>query len=384
MRLKSITYAEHEGGPQEWLLENLTLASRNLIVGKNATGKSRALNVIQGLARHLTGVLAPTLSGRWDCTFSHADHIFRYEVAMEDDEVSREKFTRDKDVLLDRGEDGEGTIWMEELDGGKELRFQTPQPQLAALARRDKIQHKFLEPLFEWASSVRHVAFGSAMGKPNLAIFVPLAGAKPDDRETNSVAAMFRQGEKEFGKGFVEALMKDMAAIDYVVSEVGVQTPISIRFQGGIPTALPVGLYVKETDLPGITDQVSMSQGMFRAITLLVYMNYFALKKSAGCLLIDDIGEGLDFDRSCRLIDLLREKAESTKIQVVFATNDRFVMNRVPLEEWSVLQRRRNRVTVLNYANSKELFEEFKFTGLSNFSFLEMDFASQPTEKAKH
>jgi hypothetical protein len=58
-------------------------------------------------------------------------------------------------------------------------------------------------------------------------------------------------------------------------------------------------------------------------------------------------------------------------------------MNRIPLEEWSVLQRCGSTVRVLNYENSRDLFEEFKFTGLSNFSFLEMDFASgQPVEES--
>jgi len=59
------------------------------------------------------------------------------------------------------------------------------------------------------------------------------------------------------------------------------------------------------------------------------------------------------------------------------STNDRFVMNNVPLEEWCVLQRRGSVVRVLNYTNSKELFDEFKFTGLSNFDFLAMDFANE-------
>lgn len=60
------------------------------------------------------------------------------------------------------------------------------------------------------------------------------------------------------------------------------------------------------------------------------------------------------------------------------ATNSKFVMNRVPLEEWSVLQRRGSQVKVLNHHNSAALFDEFRFTGLSNFSFFEMDFANAP------
>jgi hypothetical protein len=110
------------------------------------------------------------------------------------------------------------------------------------------------------------------------------------------------------------------------------------------------------------------------------------MAKKSTCILIDDIGEGLDFDRSCRLIDLLRKKAKESNIQLILSTNDRFVMNRVPLEEWSVLQRRGSHVRVRNYENSRELFEEFKFTGLSNFSLLEMDFLNGQTtvEAARH
>lgn len=107
------------------------------------------------------------------------------------------------------------------------------------------------------------------------------------------------------------------------------------------------------------------------------------MTRRSTCIIVDDIEEGLDFDRSCRLIDLLREKAHASRIQLILSTNDRFVMNRVPLEEWSVLVRERNHVRVLNHGNSKELFEEFKFTGLSNFSFLEMDFASGPPAEEK-
>jgi hypothetical protein len=167
-----------------------------------------------------------------------------------------------------------------------------------------------------------------------------------------------------------------MRQLDYYVEELGVKPPVSIRVSG-LPGEL-VGLYVKEKDLPGITDQHSMSQGMFRALSLLIQVNYSRMTGKSTCILIDDIGEGLDFDRSCRLIELLREKARTSNIQLVLSTNDRFVMNHVPLEEWSVVQRKGNHVRVLNFENSRELFEEFKFTGLSNFSFLEMDFASGP------
>ena len=95
------------------------------------------------------------------------------------------------------------------------------------------------------------------------------------------------------------------------------------------------------------------------------------------CILIDDIGEGLDFDRSCALIELLMKKATHSQVQLVMSTNDRFVMNKVPLEAWSVLQREGGTVRVRNYQNSRAIFDDFKFTGLSNFDFLATDFINE-------
>ena len=58
-------------------------------------------------------------------------------------------------------------------------------------------------------------------------------------------------------------------------------------------------------------------------------------------------------------------------------TNDRFVMNAVPLEAWSVLQRTGGKVVVRNYANSKSHFDKFKFIGLNNFDFLRYDLLNE-------
>ena len=82
----------------------------------------------------------------------------------------------------------------------------------------------------------------------------------------------------------------------------------------------------------------------------------------------------MDFERSCSLIDLLLKKVEGQDIQLVMATNDRFVMNNVPLEMWTVLHREGFRCKVINIHNSKEKFEKFRFTGLNNFDFFATDY----------
>lgn len=378
MRLKSIEFVENEGTAQEWKIEGLTLGAKNLIVGRNASGKTRTLNIISALANELAGSRqpSPTLTCKYDCHFDDNGRDFRYELSFKAGQVSSEKLTIDGIVKLNRGIGGEGTIYAEEIDGGKDVRFQSPPREIAVASRRDLIQHKFLEPLYAWGSSLLHYYFGTPLGKDTFAVIVPQAAIKVNEKDPNAVVGLFRQAEKEFHEQFTQAVIDDLAIVDYRVNSVKVGAPLSLNVIGA-PGEL-VGINVKEIDLPGITDQHSMSQGMFRVLSLLISINYFQLKHTATCILIDDVGEGLDFNRSCRLIDLLRRKAETTDIQIILTTNDRFVMNQVPLEEWSVLQRKGNHVQVRNYSNARKIFEDFKFTGLSNFSFLELDFINEP------
>ena len=369
MRLVSMNYSQHKGQPQEWSLNGLTLDAKNLLIGKNASGKSRTLSVINSLAKNLLGITQPTFSGSYDCDFQHENKVYKYILNFEDQEVILEKIFVDNKLLLDRGPGGIGRIYAEKI--GDDIDFQVPTNRLAAVARRDAIQHGFIEPLYTWASTLRYYPFGTRLGQDGFIIIVP-NGPKVDDRDHNAVVAIFREGVKEFGESFTNSIIKNLETIDYHVEEVNIGSQISILFSGS--PSEPVGLYVKENDLPGITDQYSMSQGMFRVLSLLIQVNYFELKNTATTILIDDIGEGLDFDRSCRLIELLRCKADNSKLQIILSTNDKFIMNSVPLNEWSILQRTGNHVEVRNYQNSKERFDEFKFTGLSNFSFLEFDY----------
>ena len=378
MRLKSVKFTEFEDETQEWVLDELSLGANNLIVGKNASGKSRTLNVISALARHLAGLQPPGFSAKYDVTFEHNNEVLRYELKIKQEEVLEEKFTVDGRVLLERGERGIGEIWTQKESGGSLQKFQTPPGVFAAVARRDSIQHPFFEPLYDWGSSLRHYQFGTPMGKQHYAVLTDKGNNQPDGRNPNEVVGIYRQAVKEFGSEFEQSVIEDMVFLGYEIESIQTDQPISIQLEtSGSPLDL-ISLNVKEKSLKGVTDQNSMSQGMFRALSILVQVTYSQMAKKAGCILIDDIGEGLDFDRSCRLINILRAKANKSSVQLILSTNDRFVMNEVPLKEWSVLQRESSHVRVRNYENSREIFEDFRFTGLSNFSFLEMDFINEP------
>lgn len=375
MKLSTFEYSELEGTPQAWKLDNCTFAQKNLLVGKNASGKSRTLRVIFSLAQHLAGLQPPRMSGTYNCTLHDDQKEYSYHCIFEKGNVTAEILRIDSKIFLERGLGGIGKIWAEKIDNGKHVDFQTPPSELAAVARRDTIQHAFLEPLHRWASAVRYFQFGSNLGKENFARFGP-GGMTVDERDQAAVVPLFRNAERDFGEDFTKLMIADMAEVDYHLESISIAPPISIGTLLGFDQV--VGLMVKEKDLQGATDQLSMSQGMYRVLSLLINVNFFQLKNSGSCILVDDIGEGLDFDRSCRLIGLLRRKAEESKVQIVIATNDRFVMNEVPLDEWSIVQRKGSHVSLRNIQNSREIFENFKFTGLSNFSFLELDVINEP------
>lgn len=372
MKLKSLKYSQHKDKPNQWSVKGCTFEDIQLIVGKNATGKTRLLNVINGLAKILSryGKL-PFLSGDYNVQFDkkgkHIEYVLRYEGGK----VSFEKLTVNNDVVLKRHRSGKGKIRSIKLK--KELEFQIPKDEVAVFAKRDSVQHPFLDDLYSWADSLIHFAFSSDLGKPLLLSSEEALRdmGEIDPKDTMAVLRKFKNGEDKFGNKFISSILCDMASIGYDIDDIDIRPPISVKFKG-LPA--PIGFLVKETDLTGPTDQNEMSQGMFRAFSLIVQTNYSQFARIPSCILIDDIGEGLDFERSISLINLITGKVQNTLTQLIMATNDRFVMNAVPLKYWSIIHRSGNTSQMFNRRNLSKIFNEFELTGLNNFDFFSSEY----------
>lgn len=380
MHLKSFRYAQYENSPKQWTLDELDLQPVNLIVGTNASGKTRTLNVINALSKIISG-RQPTLvlSGNYKAKFLHENEPWQYSLHFEQNEVVTEELVRGNTTLLSRRAGGFGNIFAEKM--GTTIEFQTPAKSAAVFARRDTVQHGFLETLAAWANGTFHYPFSLGMGQQFLGSTHP--NAPPADLyDPNQVIGIFKKGEKELGQSYKDAIIRDMRAIGYDISDIGTKAPESIIIQTNLPMAEIFCLYVKERALATATEQIDMSQGMFRALSTLIQLNYGALSRQSACVIVDDIGEGLDFERSTALIKTLVEKAEKSGTQLLMSTNDRFVMNATPLNYWTVLKREGSMVHVYNTKNSQDKFEDFKFTGLSNFDFLATDFISSEKESA--
>lgn len=109
MQLESIKYSEFDNELKEWNLDHLTLESLNLIVGKNASGKTRTLSLINNLARLLRGEQKPNYaSANFDAYFKHEEYTYQYTIRISNQAVVKEKFELDGKPLLTRSGEGSG------------------------------------------------------------------------------------------------------------------------------------------------------------------------------------------------------------------------------------------------------------------------------------
>ena len=298
---------------------------------------------------------------------------------VENSLVIEESYTIGSKFYLKRDKSGEGKIWAKQLE--KEIDFQTPTNEVAAFHRRDSIQHPFFEEVYTWSSLLRYYEFGTDLGRSSLDVIntesVAIIKKNINFKNKDHVIRIFKLGEKELGESFIESIKSDMLSVGYRIDEIGTKTPATSIFQEGKSYSLevkPQYIYVQESDLKDKTEQSIISQGMFRVLSLIIQVNYSLLAKQPSCILIDDIGEGLDFERASAMVKLLISKAQTGLVQLIMTTNDRFIMNGVPLEYWSVIERTPGLAKLHNIHNSKEIFDDFKFTGLNNFDFFATQF----------
>ena len=378
MKLRRFDYSQFEDQPTEWKTVDCTFGDINLIVGRNATGKTKTLNVIRALAELFSE--ADELKwgeGKFDVEFQDDDSKVLYALEYTNRKIVNEQLIIDGTTFLSRGADGTGVIYFKQLK--QEVEFQTSDNRAAVFAKRDSIQHPFLDRLFQWGQGLLRFDFGTPLGRMEIEIRQQPdqdgdLNLDSDSKGIQGVIEKFRIGKRDYGTPFVDAIIADMARIEYELEEIGLAASpeVSVKIQN-IPASHEM-FYVKESDLNANTFQLHISQGMFRAFSVLIQINYSLLTNEPSCILIDDIGEGLDFARSSALVNLIIEKVKGTATQLIMTTNDRFIMNSVPLEYWIILERRGGQTIHHNYRNSKEMFEDFELTGLSNFDLFSSNY----------
>jgi hypothetical protein len=236
--------------------------------------------------------------------------------------------------------------------------FSPPKNQITPHVRRDIKEFPFLEEVLTWAENFYGYMFTNT---------TPKQVAVPSPSESlleNLGATPYILADALKSREIRDAIIHDFSSIGYPIENLDVIARKTNGFSGDRLISV-----VKEKGLSYTTEQDDMSQGMFRAFSLVVILEYLLRLDKECTVVIDDLGEGLDYERSNAITGLLLKKLENSKIQFIATSNDRFMINAMDIEHLNLLERNGHVVESYNYLNSKEMFEEFKVTGLNNFDF---------------
>ena len=295
MKLESLSFVEFPGQAGEWKFEHFSLAQINLIVGRNAVGKTRLLNVISNLAKILCGTIQEMgFAAKYQVLFKDMENSWDYLLESDGCEILLEKLLYNGKNMMQRGKGGLGQIEAEDIEGKSvRMRFKAPLKQVAIITKRDSIQHPYLDALHEWGTSLRHFQFGYEMRPHNLALAIKGVQVQIDEKDTGNLIPIFDLATRKHGEQLNQIVIADMGKLGYPITELKIRKPDRAVVMGIFPGEL-VGIAAKEQDLDVMTDQPNLSQGMFRSLSLLIQTTHYMLSNKSGCIVIDDIGEGLD------------------------------------------------------------------------------------------
>lgn len=368
MTILNLHYSEFPNDPRKWSIQQVDFHSQaTLVVGRNSTGKSRLLSIIRSICGNISG-LRPPAEGNYNISVKLNSGIFNYKLIANGNKVEKEELQLDGRELINRRSSESTKLFFEKegiyIDSSFEDEI------LVTASRQDKMQHPWLVEFAQWAKSCRHYDFSREFSTERAISINDFARIHqhPEQLPTDKddVVSTYTKQFRIHGKRFDDAVIADMRSLGFMINEVGA---------GDVATLIPglqldaVMLFIKEDGVPARIPQAMMSQGLFRTLGLIIQINAQALSNNNQLTLIDDIGEGLDYERSSHLIKLLIEKSRNHSWQLIMTSNDRQIMNGIPIEQWCILERVAQEVRAFTKENSRESFEEFQFTGLSNFDF---------------
>ncbi len=353
MILSSFRYKE-----QGWELTGLTpLQSVNLLVARNATGKTRTIRALQNVTSFLQ--MKETFMGK--STFEaelkfgdlkNPDWKMDYSFRVVNGIVEKEELSAGGDMLIKR---------TKAIAKYNNLKINPPSDKLVVQIRRDEDLYPEIELLMHWVEGVTSVSCSDinpftilGTGKFfNPYNFSELVDALSPDEMKKVLATA-----KELGYNIA-----------------GIKT---IEAMNGVRL-----VQLKERYISDEMVDLQLSSGMLRTLYLLCFVYVIRHNSKLTLLLIDDMGEGLDYRRSTDLGKIIFEDCAQNGLQLIASSNDAFLMDVVDIAHWQILRRKGSKVSTINQALNPDLFRKFRMTGLSNYDLFSSDFIDSYLNREK-
>lgn len=344
MLLSAFSYKE-----ANWELVGLKpLNPVNLVVGRNSTGKTRTIHAIQNVASFLQ-MKQIILGGRdfsAEMSFldkNDAEWSMFYSFKVKDGVVEKESLSVCGRTLIKR------TKSMSSYEGQA---INPPAEKLIVQIRRDKNSFPDIEKLMVWAEGIVSVSCSDINPFTTIIpskIFAPIPFYEIVDKLSETDKKNVLKRAKEVGYNLTS------------IQTIKVSTDMKL-------------VQVKEKGISEQLVDVQLSSGMLRTVYILAFLEYIKHSDRISMMLIDDLGEGLDYGRSINLGKMVFEDCKKNGLQLIASSNDAFLMDVVDINNWHVLRRKVSKVSTINHSNSSELFRKFRMTGLSNFDLFSSDF----------
>jgi len=276
-----------------------------------------------------------------------------YSFSVQDGRVVSEVLQKDELILINRN-NGSTFVY------GKETN--PPTNKLVIQIHRDTKAYPEIEEVIQWADHTSIFVFSNITTSPHS--LSPYAISNEP-----LLPIMFEKTDKAQR----EALLGYLQELGYKIDRIE-----EFEKPNGVKT-----LRIYESGIDAPLSPFELSNGMFRVLCVLLYMIYSASLSDTRCLIVDDMGEGLDFKRSAKLGKTMFEYCNNNHIQLIVTSNDSFLMDTVDLEYWNILRREGNHVVSLSHKSHPSLFEGFSRTGLGNFDLLSSNFINNHLRDAQ-
>lgn len=349
MILSSFSYKE----PCWELCKLSPLSHLNLLVGKNATGKTRAINALQSVTLFLQAKHNFFEASEFSTTLEFSDldssgWKMSYSFSVSNGTIENENLIVNDQTLIKRTKT-RAQYYKETVN--------PPSGKLLTQSRRDEKKYPEIEKLMTWAEGVVCVSCS------NINPYTILASGHYNPISFSEIVERLCNADKK-------SVFEEAKLLGYDISEIS-----TVTYSQGFKL-----VQVKEKNVkPSLLD-MSLSNGMLRTLYILCFLTYMKKSGRNSLLLIDDLGEGLDYHRTTHLGKLVCSKLE--KQQVVMSTNDAFLMDIIDINNWHILRRKGGKVSVINSYKDADLFQEFRMTGLSNYDFFSSDFIDSYLSKS--
>lgn len=340
------------------LLGMNALKPTSLLVGKNASGKTRTISALQNVTNFLRMKNSPFGDAEFKTKLIFIDPqvpdwemIYSFET--HGGKIVSELLKANGKTFIKR--DSENAVFMGQT-------INPPVDKLVVQVRRDREAYPEVEALMEWAEGVIFVScsninpltviLGNAMAVVN-----PLPFSVLVDSLTNDDKRLVMEAARKLGYD-----VKDISTF---------KANNEMKF-----------VAVSERYLKGNVMDFQLSSGMMRVLYILCFLEYIKHGAKHSLLLIDDLGEGLDYNKASLLGKRVFEECEAEHLQMIASSNDAFMMDVVDISKWQIVRRKNSKLSTLNQTGIPGLFEAFRMTGLSNFDFFSSDFIDNYLDRA--